>query len=111
MIFSHDLADSARNLIHAWRVTRGEADRRAVSSGPSREDLFDSLRLSREDRSVIFLIKPMASDFVSFPEADTNLPFEISVRVRRIESMGKSGCDWKIVLYDFNSTFGKPYLV
>lgn len=111
MILSEDLASSVTTLIQVWREAQRENSRRWVQSGPSREQLFDSLRLSDEDRKVIFLLRPNVSDLENWCGLNTNMPIEMSVHVLSIKSLSKSGCDWSIALYDSQNLFGMAYLV
>ena len=111
MILSIELAESVRILIQNWRRMQGQSLRRAVLDGPSREELFDSLRLSKEDRTVKFLLHLKEEDFANFSHTDDDLRVQVTVHVRGIESARKTECDWNIVLHVSDGVLSKPYLV
>lgn len=76
---------------------------REVIAGPSREELFDALRLRHEGRKVTFTVTPdpqppnkrFTIESVTFP-----------VQVTMIEAMDGSGNNWFLNLHDKFATLG-----
>lgn len=67
-----------------------------IVSGPSREELFDSLRLSRERRTVTFKF-----------EISPKKMLRITAQVRSIGAEDGSGQSWCIIVDDPDRAFGR----
>ena len=72
--------------------------------GPSREELFDALRLGHEGRKTYFTIAPR-KDLPDNPRFRVG-PLKISVRVTGVSEEDGSGNNWLFKLYDEHSQFG-----
>lgn len=88
-------------------MTKSNENRFEVTGGPSREELFDALRLRHEYRPVLFCIfvaahqrtRSLSSDFYN-----TNL------QINGIAVEDGSGHKWLIELFDPTKTFGSTKL-
>lgn len=76
----------------------------SILSGPSREELFDALRLRSENRHVTFK--------VSFQKEASN-PIELMLQttINGILAESGSGKSWLLRLCDLDRTFGRSELV
>ena len=84
-------------------------ENREIIAGPSREDMFDALRLYEERRYVSFtVVKADAAQGISQRFRVEGLTF--GVRVRSIRTEDGSGESWLLSLHDKDGVFGSHYL-
>ena len=81
---------------------------RQIVAGPSREELFDALRLRHEGREVTFTVAPQTQVPASARFKPVNLAFSVQVNELGIED--GSGNNWLFKLYDRYAVLGSMYL-
>lgn len=81
---------------------------RNILSGPSREDLFDALRLRHEGKQVTFTVAPETQPPANARVKFHDLTFKAQVNQLGIED--GSGNNWVFKLYDRHGVLGSQYL-
>jgi hypothetical protein len=74
-------------------------ERLDVTNGPSREELFDALRLRHERRTVTFVV-----------QTGPGVRSVVRARVNAIANEDCSGKNWLVKLYDHTATLRTHYL-
>lgn len=84
-------------------MTKSNENRFEIIAGPSREDLFDGLRLRHESRLVLFSI-------LSGHHSNALYNKSLQLQVNGIAVEDGSGHKWLIELHDPTKTFGSSKL-
>ncbi len=75
-----------------------------ITDGPSREELFDALRLRHEGRTVTFMVRPKPS------VGGVSKAQSFRARVNAISNEDNAGKNWLVKLYDHTATLRTHYL-
>ena len=85
---------------------------RELVAGPSREELFDALRLRHEGRKVTFTLAPQNITGRTLAEGRKFVPGNLAfhVQVNEVGIEDGSGNNWLFKLYDEHAVLGTMYL-
>ena len=90
-----------------------DTSQREIVAGPSREELFDALRLRHEGRMVTFTVAPSHITGRTLAGGRKFVPGNLTFEVRVNQLTGNGNCNesfWEFRLFDKHATFGSMYL-